>query len=85
VHYIFQCGAGQTIERFLSCIDLEVHFNRLNPDCIDRVITPDVNFKIPLGWKNLRDRLLAKFPAEATAINRYCDERLATSIETFTT
>jgi all-trans-retinol 13,14-reductase len=42
VHYISQCGAGQTIERFLSYIDREVPFNTLDPDCIDRVITPDV-------------------------------------------
>jgi all-trans-retinol 13,14-reductase len=74
VHYISQCGAGQTIERFLSYIDREVPFNTLDPDCIDRVITPDVDFKIPLGWENLRTRLLATFPDEATAIDRYCDE-----------
>jgi all-trans-retinol 13,14-reductase len=74
VHYIYQCGAGQTIERFLSYIDREVPFNTLDPDCIDRVITPDVDFKIPLGWENLRTRLLATFPEETPAINGYCDE-----------
>ncbi|MEO1070116.1 MAG: NAD(P)/FAD-dependent oxidoreductase, partial [Cyanobacteria bacterium J06638_6] len=74
VHYIYQCGKGQTVDRFLNYIDREVSFNSLDPDCIDRVITPDVDFRIPLGWENLRDRLLATFPDEARAINRYCDE-----------
>lgn len=43
VDYISQCGEGQTIEQFLSYIDREVPFNRLDPDCIDRVITPDMD------------------------------------------
>jgi all-trans-retinol 13,14-reductase len=74
VHYISQCGAGQTIDQLLKYIDREVPFNQLDPDCIDRVITPEVDFKIPLGWETLRSRLLSTFPEEATAINRYCDE-----------
>jgi all-trans-retinol 13,14-reductase len=74
VHYISQCGPKQTIGRFLDYIGRHVSFNSLNPDCIDRVITPDVDFRIPLGWETFRDRLLTIFPDEATAINRYCDE-----------
>lgn len=74
VHYISQCGPGQTISQFLNYIDRDVPFSSLDPDCIDRVITPETEFKIPLGWENLRDRLLATFPEEAVAINRYCDE-----------
>ncbi len=74
VHYISQCGRGQAIDQFLNYIDREVQFNSLDPDCIDRVITPEVDFAIPLGWENLRNRLLDRFPEEAAAINRYCDE-----------
>jgi all-trans-retinol 13,14-reductase len=74
VHYIYQCGQGQTVDRFLNYIDRKVPFNSLAPDCIDRVITPEVDFRIPLGWENLRDRLLSTFPEEASAINHYCDE-----------
>jgi len=74
VHYISQCGPGQTIDRLLNYIERDVSFNSLDPDCIDRVITPKVDFKIPLGWENLRNRLLATFPDEHLAINRYCDE-----------
>jgi all-trans-retinol 13,14-reductase len=74
VHYISQCGSGQTIHQFLDYIGAEIPFNSLDSDCIDRVITPDVDFKIPLGWENLRARLLSTFPEEAGPINRYCDE-----------
>jgi all-trans-retinol 13,14-reductase len=38
-----------------------------------RVITPEVDFRIPLGWENFRTRLLETFPEESGAINRYCD------------
>ncbi|MEN9202564.1 MAG: NAD(P)/FAD-dependent oxidoreductase [Thermostichus sp. DG_1_6_bins_120] len=74
VHYISQCGPGQAIDQFLHYIGREVEFSSLDPDCIDRVITPEVDFAIPLGWENLRSRLLERFPGEAAAINRYCDE-----------
>ncbi|MCL6434445.1 MAG: NAD(P)/FAD-dependent oxidoreductase [Leptolyngbyaceae cyanobacterium HOT.MB2.61] len=73
VHYISQCAPGQTIHQFLNYIDREITFVSLDPDCIDRVITPEVDFKIPLGWETLRTRLLATFPEEAPAIERYCD------------
>ena len=74
VHYIYQCGPGQVVRRFLDYLDRDVPFNLLDSDCIDRVITPAADFRIPLGWETLRDRLLKTFPEEASAINRYCDE-----------
>ncbi len=74
VHYISQCAPGHTIAQFLNYIERNVSFNSLDPDCIDRVITPEADFKIPLEWENLRSRLLTTYPLEARAINRYCDE-----------
>ncbi len=44
VHYISQCGPGKTIDQFLNYIERNVAFNSLNPDCIDRVITPEADF-----------------------------------------
>lgn len=74
VHYISQCGPGQTMAVFLDYIGREVPFNSLDPDCIDRVVTPEVDFRIPLGWENLRSRLHSTFPDETAAIDVYCDE-----------
>ena len=74
VHYISQCGAGEAIDQFLNYIERNISFNSLNSDCIDRIITPEVDFNIPLGWGHLRRRLLRDFPQEAEAINLYCDE-----------
>lgn len=73
VHYISQCGHNQTIDQFLNYIGREVPFNSLDPDCIDRVITPEADFRIPLGWEYLRSRLLDTFPEESKAIDYYCD------------
>jgi all-trans-retinol 13,14-reductase len=74
VHYISQCRTDLAIGQFLNYIDRDVAFNSLNPDCIDRVIAPGIDFKIPLGWETLRDRLLLTFPEETKAINYYCDD-----------
>ncbi|MBX2862997.1 MAG: NAD(P)/FAD-dependent oxidoreductase [Leptolyngbyaceae cyanobacterium MAG.088] len=74
VHYIYQCGKGQTVDRFLNYLGKSVPFNQLDPDCVDRVITREVDFRIPLGWEHFRDRLLTTFPKETNAINRYYDE-----------
>lgn len=74
VHYISQCGPGETIDQFLNYIDRRVAFESLDPNCIDRVVTPEVDFAIPLDWERFRSRLLAEFPEEAAPINRYCDE-----------
>jgi len=74
VHYIYQCGEGQSVKQFLNYIDRDVPFNSLDPDCIDRVITPEVDFRIPLNWEKFRDRLLKTFPEETEGINLYCDE-----------
>lgn len=74
VHYISQCGAGQTIAQFLDYIEREVSFNSLDPNSIDRIITPEIDFRIPLGWETFRDRLIEQFPEETLAIQRYCDE-----------
>lgn len=74
VHYISQCGTGQTIAQFLDYIEQDIPFNSLDPDCIDRVITPETDFRIPLGWEKLRSRLLSTFPEETNAINNYCNE-----------
>lgn len=74
VHYIYQCGEGQAVKQFLTYIDRDVPFNSLDPDCIDRVITPEVDFRIPLDWEKFRDRLLSSFPEETRGINYYCNE-----------
>jgi all-trans-retinol 13,14-reductase len=74
VHYIYQCGEGQAVQQFLNYINRHVPFNSLDPEGFDRIITPEIDFRIPLGWENLRDRAIATFPDETGAINLYCDE-----------
>ena len=74
VHYISQCGPQETIGNFLRYIEKEVPFNSLDRDCIDRVVAPNIDFRIPIGWERFRNRLIAEFPDEESGINDYCDE-----------
>ncbi|MEL7083002.1 MAG: NAD(P)/FAD-dependent oxidoreductase [Cyanobacteria bacterium J06597_1] len=74
VHYISQCGPQQAIDQFLKYIGKNVPFNLLDLDCIDRVIVPGVDFRIPMGWERFRNRLIDRFPDEANAIHDYCDD-----------
>jgi phytoene dehydrogenase-like protein len=74
VHYVSEYGAHQPLKQFLNYIERDVPFNSLDPDCIDWVITPEASLRIPLGWENLRDRLLSSFPDESRAISLYCSE-----------
>ncbi len=74
VHYIYQCGEGQTVRQFLNYLDRHIPFNSLDPDCIDRIITPELDFPIPLNWEKFRDRAIATFPEETRAINLYFNE-----------
>ncbi len=73
VHYISQCGQQEVIGQFLDYIEREIAFNSLDPEGFDRVITPEVDFRIPLGWETFRQRMLSTFPEETTPINRYFD------------
>ena len=74
VHYISEYGTHQPLNQFLNYIERDIPFNSLDPDCIDRIILPGIDFRIPLGWENFRDRLLSTYPEEAMPIDRYCDE-----------
>lgn len=74
VHYISEYGTHQPLNQFLNYIERDIPFNSLDLDCIDRIISPGIDFRIPLGWENFRDRLLSTYPEEAIAIDRYCDE-----------
>jgi len=56
----------------LNYIERDVEFNSLAPDCIDRVIAAEVDFRIPLGWDTQPSALNLSRGSRPT--NRYCDE-----------
>ena len=48
----------------------EVHWSRM-PETYDRLVFPGFEFGIRAGKENFRDDLVAAFPAERRAIDRY--------------
>ncbi len=73
VHYIFGCGEGETIHRFLDRVGLAqtVLFNRLDPDGFDHVVVAGERFRIPSGFPAFRERLVARFPEARQPLQRY--------------
>lgn len=75
VHYIFGCGEGGTVHRFLHRIGLAdtVTFNQLDPDGFDHVVIAGERFRIPSGFGAFHARLRARFPEAAVPLQRYFD------------
>ena len=73
VHYIFSCGEGETIARFLESLGLsrEVEFNRLDPEGFDHVVVAGERYRIPNGLDKYRERLIRKFPDEAPGLREF--------------
>lgn len=77
VHYIFNCGEGESIHAFLDKIGLakKVPFVRLDVEGFDHVVIggegKGERFRIPNGLPKFRDRLLRRFPEAEKAIWEY--------------
>jgi phytoene dehydrogenase-like protein len=62
VHYVFGCGEGETIDRLLRRIDVEVPFVRLDSEGFDHVVVAGERTRIPNGLAKFRERLLRRYP-----------------------
>ncbi len=73
VHYIWNCGEGESIHRLLSRLGLadSVPFVRLDPEGFDHVVVAGERVRIPNGLSKFRDRLLQRFPEHDEPIRRY--------------
>lgn len=73
VHYIFNCGQGESIHQLLDTIGVadEVPFVRLDPEGFDHVVVAGERTKIPNGLGKLRQRLVRRYPEAAEPLRRY--------------
>lgn len=72
LHYIGDCGPNGNIPRILHAAGVEdVTFREMDPDGFDTFAFPDFKFRVPKGLDAYRARLIERFPAEATGIDRY--------------
>jgi len=73
VHYIFNCGEGESIHVLLSKLGLaeRVPFVRLDPEGFDHVVVAGERTRIPNGLGKLEARLLRRYPDAARPLHRY--------------
>jgi all-trans-retinol 13,14-reductase len=73
VHYLFGCGEGEVVHRFLSHLGLaeQVPFLRLDPEGYDHVAIGGDRYRLPNGFAKLRERLIRRFPDEADGLRAY--------------
>jgi phytoene dehydrogenase-like protein len=71
LHYIGDCEREGTIPSLLRDVGVELAYEKLDPDGFDTLVFPDFEFRIPVDVDVYRDRLVAAFPAERRAIDRY--------------
>jgi all-trans-retinol 13,14-reductase len=73
VHYIFNCGEGESIHSFLDKLGIaeQVPFVRLDVEGFDHVVVDRERFRIPNGWPKFRDRLIHRYPDAAKPLREY--------------
>ncbi|MBD2307297.1 NAD(P)/FAD-dependent oxidoreductase [Chroococcidiopsis sp. FACHB-1243] len=76
LHYVWDCGEGQTVNRVLKKLDLDrdVTFERYDPNGFDRMRMPGYALDIPSKPEELIQRLSALFPAHSDRIRRFVNE-----------
>ena len=75
VHYVFNCGEGESIHRLLTQLGLVDHvpFVRLDPEGFDHVVVAGERTRIPNGWRKFENRLVQRYPDAAGPLRRYFD------------
>jgi all-trans-retinol 13,14-reductase len=73
VHYIFNCGEGESIHNLLSKLGVAeaVPFVRLDPEGFDHIVVAGDRFRIPNGLTKFLGRLLRQFPDAEQPLRRY--------------
>jgi phytoene dehydrogenase-like protein len=73
LHYVWDCGAGQTVNRVLKKLDLDqdVTFDRYDPNGFDHMRMPGYALNIPSDSQELIQRLSVLFPADADQIRQF--------------
>ena len=75
VHYVGDCGPGGSLPTVFGGLGLgdKVEWVEMDPDGFDTLMFPGVTFRVPKGWDRYRERLVATFPDDESAIHRCID------------
>lgn len=76
LHYVWDCGEGQTVNRVLKKLNLDrdITFERYDPDGFDHMHMPGYSLAIPSSGEELSRRLGLLFPEATGQIDRFIDE-----------
>jgi all-trans-retinol 13,14-reductase len=76
LHYVWDCGEGQTVNKVLTKLGLEhkITFERYDPDGFDRMRMPGYVLNIPSDPAKLIERLSRLFPAASENIRQFVNE-----------
>ncbi|MGI9263503.1 MAG: phytoene desaturase family protein [Gammaproteobacteria bacterium] len=82
-HYVWNCGEGQTVNKFLKKLDLDrdVTFEEYDPDGFDHMRMPGYALDIPYDLDELIRRLTRLFPGHDKSISRFINEVRSTARE----
>lgn len=72
VHYLGDCEADGQIPTILREVGIDdIRFRPMDQDGFDRLVFPDLEFRIPASLGAYRDRFVGAFPHERRAIDKY--------------
>lgn len=72
VHYLGDCEADGQIPTILREVGIgDIRFRPMDQDGFDRLVFPDLEFRIPASLDAYRDRFVSAFPHERRAIDKY--------------
>lgn len=76
LHYVWDCGAGNTVNRVLKRLGLDqtITFERYDPDGFDHMRMPGHRLNIPSDAATLVQRLVRQFPDHQPSIQNFIDE-----------
>lgn len=82
-HYVWNCGEGRTVNRFLRRLGLEaeVSFESYDKQGFDRMRMPGYAVDIPGDWEELHARLARLFPEASKRIRAFLSETRALADE----
>jgi len=72
VHYIGECGPGGLFTNIFHGLGLDdrIRFRELDRDGFDTLSFPDFTFRVPAGWDEYLERLIAQFPNDQAGLER---------------
>ncbi len=74
-HYCGSVQDGQIMNACLKHLGVwdELTFRPLDPDGFDRIILPELEFRVPVGRERYRERLKEHFPEDSKGIDAFVD------------